>query len=118
MLSQRFGYNSVRLPLGKALENPMKKRAVPFVAGCMLLCAWAVNAADCLQFRGPGGLGIAAGKDLPVTWSDKENIVWKTEFPGPGSSSPIVVGKKIFLTCYTGYGSSEKNPGDIKDLKR
>jgi outer membrane protein assembly factor BamB len=69
-------------------------------------------------FRGPDGLGLAKDKRLPVTWSADSNLAWKTELPGPGSSSPIVVGKKIFLTCYSGYGLDRKDPGDIKNLKR
>lgn len=59
-------------------------------------------AADWPQFRGPGGNGISDAKGAPLKWSDSEGIVWKTDLPGPGTSSPIVVGNKIFLTCYTG----------------
>jgi outer membrane protein assembly factor BamB len=55
---------------------------------------------------------------LPTTWSATSNIVWKTDLPGPGTSSPIIVGKKIFLTCYSGYGIDKNDPGDIKELKR
>src|SRR5262249_38241635 len=73
---------------------------------------------DWLQFRGPGGAGIATDKDMPVEWSDKKNVVWKTEMPGFGASSPIVVGDKVFLTCYSGYGLNSDKPGDQKDLKR
>ncbi len=76
------------------------------------------SAADWPQFRGPGGLGIAPDKDLPVTWGANENLLWKTDLPGPGASSPIVVGNKIFLTCYSGYGLPEKKDADMKDLKR
>ena len=73
--------------------------------------------ADWLQFRGPGGFGIAPGK-APLEWSADNNIAWKTEMPGPGASSPIVVGDRVLLTCYTGYGVDKKNPGEQKDLKR
>ena len=74
--------------------------------------------AQWLQFRGPGGLGIAPDKNTPVTWSGNKNIAWKTEMPGFGSSSPIVVGDKVFLTCYSGYGVDKDDPGDQKNLKR
>ncbi|VGO16866.1 hypothetical protein PDESU_05458 [Pontiella desulfatans] len=74
---------------------------------------------DWTQFRGPGGLGIAeAASGLPATWGSKENIVWKRDLPGPGTSSPIVVGNKIFVTCYSGYGESIDEPGEMEDLKR
>jgi outer membrane protein assembly factor BamB len=75
-------------------------------------------AADWPQFRGPGGLAISEDTGLPTTWSFEENIAWKTELPGPGTSSPIVVGSKIILTCYSGYGLSEGDPGDQSKLRR
>src|SRR2546430_2628390 len=95
------------------------KRAVALalIAVAALGVIEAVSAADWLQFRGPN-FGIAPDKGTPVTWSANSNIVWKTEMPGPGASSPIVVGNKVFVTCYTGYGLSKDEPGDQKNLKR
>ncbi len=87
------------------------------LSGCLFL-TMQVCAADWPQFRGPGGLGTAADQGLPATWSSTENIVWQTDLPGPGASSPIVVGNKIFLTCHSGYGVPGKNGGEMKDLKR
>jgi outer membrane protein assembly factor BamB len=64
-----------------------------------------VSASDWRQFRGPHGSGIAATDAQPATtWSDSENVKWKVALPGPGSSSPIVVGERVFITCYSGYG--------------
>lgn len=40
----------------------------------------------------------AAGANPPTTFSDTENVVWKTPIPGRGHSSPVVVGSRIFLT--------------------
>jgi hypothetical protein len=40
---------------------------------------------------------------VPTTWSEKEHIAWKAQLPGPGSSSPIIVGDKAFITCWSGY---------------
>ena len=74
--------------------------------------------AEWLQFRGPGGLGIAPDKGTPVTWSADKNIDWKSAIPGFGASSPIVVGDKVFVTCYSGYGLDKDEPGDQNDLKR
>jgi outer membrane protein assembly factor BamB len=52
-----------------------------------------------------------------MTWSETENIVWRTKLPGPGTSSPIVVGRRVYLTCYSGYGL-EPRQGDMNDLRR
>lgn len=72
---------------------------------------------DWTQFRGPGGLGISDEKGTPIKWSSTENIAWKAELPGPGASSPIAVGNRVYLTSYTGYGL-EPAKGTQSDLKR
>jgi hypothetical protein len=74
-------------------------------------------AADWTQFRGKEGLGISDEKGLPTNWSSTENIVWKTEMPGPGASSPITLGDRVFITCYSGYGL-EPGEGDQEKLVR
>lgn len=50
------------------------------------------------QWRGPGGLGIAASADYPEEWGPDKNIRWKTPVPGRGHSSPIVWGTRLFVT--------------------
>jgi outer membrane protein assembly factor BamB len=52
------------------------------------------------QFRGPGSQGVSTEINLPTRWSATENIVWKTPLPGPGHSSPIVWGDRVFLTAF------------------
>ena len=73
--------------------------------------------ADWPQFRGPGGAGASDETGLPVTWSDTENLLWRTPLPGPGTSSPITAGNRVFLTCYTGYGLDASAPGNMDDLR-
>src|SRR5262245_9788625 len=50
------------------------------------------------QWRGPGASGVSNEKNLPIEWSESQNVQWKTEIPGRGHSSPIIWGKKVFLT--------------------
>jgi len=52
------------------------------------------------NFRGPEGIGIAYNTNVPTKWNGKsgENILWKTEIPTQGYNSPIIWGKKIFLS--------------------
>lgn len=73
---------------------------------------------DWPRFRGPNGSGVSAEVRLPVTWSDTENVAWKVDLPGPGSSSPIVSGDRVFVTCYSGYGAEAWGPGDPEKLTR
>ena len=70
----------------------------------VLLVTSSALAADWGQFRGPGGLGVSDEANLPIQWSDGEHLLWKRDLPGAGSSSPIVVDGRIYLTCYSGYG--------------
>ena len=75
-------------------------------------------AADWLRFRGPNGSGISSEDVAPPTKWSPESVKWKVELPGPGSSSPIVVGNKVFVTCWTGYGMMREFPGEQTDLQR
>jgi outer membrane protein assembly factor BamB len=63
-------------------------------------------------------MGVSEARGLPTTWSADSGVVWKRELPGPGTSSPIVVGKRVFLTCYSGYGVDRKEPGELSNLRR
>lgn len=88
----------------------------PIRSLCLVVSlAPALLAQDWPQFRGPGGLGISQTKDLPVTWSETENVAWKTALPGHGSSSPMALNDRLYVTCYSGYGI-ERNQGVMGDL--
>jgi hypothetical protein len=63
------------------------------------------------QFRGPGGAAAIDEAIIPLEWSADKNVKWKTELPGPGSSSPVFWENKLFVTCYTGYGTDQKEVG-------
>ncbi len=71
-----------------------------------LILSLPLHAADWNRFRGPGGSGVSADETAPATWSDSQNLRWKTPLPGAGSSSPIVSGDRIFVTCFSGEGES------------
>jgi outer membrane protein assembly factor BamB len=88
-------------------------------AATFVLSTWPADASDWPRFRGPNGSGISPDRaSSPVHWSDSENLRWKAPLPGPGSSSPIVVGDKVVVTCWTGYGLNREEPGDPERLKR
>ncbi len=77
-----------------------------------------VRAEDWPQFRGPDATARSGDTGLPTTWDAQKNIVWRAALPGPGASSPVTFGERIFVTCYSGYGMSEKEPGDMANLHR
>jgi outer membrane protein assembly factor BamB len=88
------------------------------ICAVFLLALSSIHAADWPRFRGPDGSGISPEKGLPLTWSQKDNVVWKADLPGPGASSPVFVGDRIFITCWSGYKVPGKPGGQQSDLKR
>jgi outer membrane protein assembly factor BamB len=91
-------------------------------------------------FRGVDGSGHSLAQHLPERWrlpespegSERDdpptprsssptdprtgNLVWRTELPGAGSSTPIVFGDQIYLTCYSGYNMPGQPAGNPSDL--
>ena len=49
------------------------------------------------QWRGPTWNGVAPHADPPITWSETENLRWKTPIEGAGWGSPVVWRDRIFL---------------------
>ena len=93
------------------------KTATLGILACLFVSQWAIlaGAADWRQFRGPGGDGTGTDRGLPTHWTETENVVWRTPLPGLGGSSPITLGNRVYLTCYTGCGI-EPNQGDMSDF--
>lgn len=88
-------------------------------AALILAASWnTAEADDWVRFRGADGAGRAEATGLPTTWDSQRNIVWTTELPGLGTSSPVILGSRIYLTCYSGYAESIEEPGAMEDLVR
>ena len=60
------------------------------------------------QWRGPNATGVAPQADPPTTWSEDENIRWKTAIDGRGSSTPIIWGDQVFVL--TAIDTGEVDP--------
>ena len=76
---------------GRALKLP--------ASVALALCATtALQASDWPQFRGPTGQGHAPDGAVPLTWSETENVAWKTAVPGRGWSSPVIAGGLAWVT--------------------
>lgn len=72
-------------------------RLVPGLLLALALSAGTVGAEPWPRFRGPNGTGAVADKDVPLQFSEKENVLWKVAIPGVGLSSPVVWGKNVFI---------------------
>lgn len=53
--------------------------------------------ADWKQWRGPTGQGHTTAT-LPTTWSETENVKWRSTVPGKGWSSPVIEGDQVWVT--------------------
>ncbi|MDP7276786.1 MAG: PQQ-binding-like beta-propeller repeat protein [Planctomycetaceae bacterium] len=92
-------------------------RRVLVVLNVLVSLVVSVSAAEWTRFRGPNGDAKVKAGTLPTTWATGKNVAWKTKTPGPGTSCPLVVGEKVYVTCYTGYGL-QAGQGKQENLRR
>lgn len=80
----------------------MLLRLVALAVFCGSLCA--APEENWPRFRGPNGSGNGApGMELPAEWSEASSR-WSVELPGEGNSSPVIWGKKVFVTSALSRG--------------
>ena len=70
-----------------------------------LICVGAVlllAGADWRQFRGTDSQGVSA-EEVPSEFAPGgKNVAWRADLPGRGASSPVVAGRRVFLTASGG----------------
>ncbi len=54
------------------------------------LSSASIEASDWPEFRGPLGQGHSTEQGLPIEWSETHNVIWKTQVPGLGWSTPVI----------------------------
>ncbi len=73
----------------------------------LIICANSILCfANWPDWRGPTGDGRSDATDLPLKWSETENIVWKIPIHDLGYSTPVVWGDQIWLTTATTKGKT------------
>jgi len=60
---------------------------------------------DWPMFRGPQGNGAVIHSQLPLRWSETENVRWKIVIPTTGWSTPVIQDDQIWLTGATEKGN-------------
>ena len=80
--------------------NTMSKQMRLIRLAAILALASTAGAAESewTRFRGPNGSGISDAAKVPAKWTERA-YNWKVKLPGVGSSSPVVWGERIFVTC-------------------
>ena len=62
----------------------------------------AVHAEDWPQWRGPHLNGTSDETNLPVSWTNTENVAWKLAMPAWTGATPIISGEHVFLNVADG----------------
>lgn len=86
----------------------MKRRALLVLLSLLVASVTFADTLNWPQFRGAQADGLGEGATLPETWSTTENVVWKTELPGWGWSSPVIWDKRIFVTAAVHDGPRDR----------
>jgi len=74
------------------------KRSLFTLSLALFLAGTALHAANWPSWRGANGDGVTSETNLPLKWDANTNVRWKVPLPGPGNSTPIVWGNKVFIT--------------------
>ena len=79
----------------------MIKNVMVKMATCLLVVATSMTASadDWPQWRGVNGRGAVAENKAPKQLDADKNLLWKTDLPGPGASTPMVWDGRIVVTC-------------------
>lgn len=86
-------------PMLRSVRNPDTLALLTF-AVTIALAAPPALAGNWPQWRGPTGDGVVVEDDLPLRWSEAENVAWKCSLPEWGNSTPAIWGDAIFLTSH------------------
>ena len=77
---------------------PYAPLRLPVACALIGALSLSVSAQDWPHWRGPNYNGSVAAAALPKTFGPEENVRWAAAMPGPGASTPIVIGDRIFLS--------------------
>lgn len=80
-------------------QNVCSKLALGIALTGAVVFAASASAEDWPQWRGPEGTGVSHETNLPLNWNDQRGIIWKSDIPEWGDSTPAIFGSAIFLTA-------------------
>jgi len=89
-----------KLALRGKYQGTMNTRTFGFGLLMSGFLAGSLAAENWPEWRGPGGNGVATGKQPPADLA--ENLLWKVKLPGRGCSTPIVWDGRIFVSSPVG----------------
>jgi len=75
-----------------------KYLAITYLAMSIAAVTGAIGDDSWPQFRGPDGQGFSNATSLPSDWTKDDNVLWRTDVPGRGWSSPVVMDEQVWVT--------------------
>jgi outer membrane protein assembly factor BamB len=78
------------------------KLLVLAAAAAVLSAAGAARGGNWPQWRGPFLNGTSDERNLPVKWTNEENVAWRLPLPGLSGSTPVIWGERVFLNIGEG----------------
>lgn len=85
-----------------ALYEKRSMKSILMTLAGMVLLVGTLRGENWASWRGPADNGSTGRSKAPTEFSADQNLLWKTELPGRGCSTPIVWGERIFLTTPIG----------------
>jgi len=81
-------------------QTMLSRSSIPALLGILVILAFhgECTAQEWPRFRGPNGSGIGNLSGLPEEIKESD-YSWKVLLPGPGHSSPVLWGEKLYLTA-------------------
>lgn len=93
---------TILLPLvfiiGCSGANPVEEISIAGDVSQVSIEKYVPKQGDWPGWRGPNHDGSTVSSPPPLTWSEEENVVWKSAVPGRGHASPVLVGDLILLS--------------------
>ncbi len=75
-----------------------RSRLLVWTTVACISLADAVRAENWANWRGPNFNGATTEKNIPVTFSRTEGVVWSAPMPGPSGATPVVWGDYVFIS--------------------
>ena len=94
------------------MSRRLTRTGIPAAALCLAVSLHA----NWPQWRGPNSNGSTReARDLPVKWSQTENVMWRTKLPNWSAATPIVWQDTVFVTSaeegFSRLGEGRRGPG-------
>src|SRR5437867_850437 len=83
--------------LNLCASAPLREMSFVLVFAIWVIVPNSVMADNWDRFRGPNGAGQSDAAGIPSKW-EPANFLWKQPLPGVGHSSPVIWGKRLFIT--------------------